>query len=69
MPKVLCKTASVGTSGLASCAVLLVAGLGACEVQRDCTAMGMSSGVVFKFPVDWVVDEMCVNGVCQTPIG
>ena len=30
--------------------------------------MGMQSGVVFKFPVDWVVDEMCVDGVCQTPI-
>ena len=30
--------------------------------------MGMSSGVVLKFPFDWVVDEMCVNGVCQTPI-
>ena len=30
--------------------------------------MGMSSGVVFEFPVDWVLDEMCVDGSCQMPI-
>jgi len=30
--------------------------------------MDGSSGVVFEFPADWVVDEMCIDGACQTPI-
>ena len=29
--------------------------------------MGMTSGVDFVFPAGWMVDEMCVNGECQTP--
>ena len=30
--------------------------------------MGGTSGVVLEFPVGWVVDEMCIDGACQTPI-
>ena len=30
--------------------------------------MGMSSGVVFEFPAGWMVDEICIDGACQTPI-
>jgi hypothetical protein len=64
----LCKTRSVRMGGLASCVVVLAASLGACVTQRDCDAVGMSSTIGIEVPVGWVVDELCIDGACQTPI-
>ena len=30
--------------------------------------MGMSSVIGIEVPVGWVVDELCIDGACQTPI-
>jgi len=48
--------------------VLLVAGLGACSSFQDCTAIGMDSAISVDVPVGWVVNELCIDGACQTPI-
>lgn len=30
--------------------------------------MGMSSAIGIELPVGWVVDEVCIDDACQTPI-
>ena len=54
--------------GLASYVVLIAASSGACVSRPSCTDVGMSSGIGIEVPVGWIVDELCIDGACHTPM-